>query len=267
MDVLDSQVMLMLRQLSKLARPRGCSEDVYSVMLGCWKVDSAVRFSAEDVRQRVAQLLDAMQVDAEALEWPEAGAESVTRIGEDFEGLDLEAAVHTAAFAKLEVGRSELDVGRQLGKGAFGVVHMATIRGTEVAVKTLSGGGAEMQRKFLIEARLLAALQHPHVVRLVHVCTSAMPYAMAVELMATDLKTYLVSSPQEYAESVLVDVCAQVASAMEHLAQHRVIHRDLAARNVLVSGAGLSCVKLSDMGMARTLSSSPYYRKTSNDKA
>jgi serine/threonine protein kinase len=52
---------------------------------------------------------------------------------------------------------------------------------------------------------------------------------------------------------------------MEHLARHRVIHRDLAARNVLVSGMGLACVKLSDMGMARTLSSSPYYRKTSND--
>jgi focal adhesion kinase 1 len=34
----------------------------------------------------------------------------------------------------------------------------------------------------------------------------------------------------------------------------------------LVSSAGLSCVKLSDMGMARTLSTSPYYHKASNDK-
>jgi serine/threonine protein kinase len=173
--------------------------------------------------------------------------------------------VHKETFARLEVDRSELELGRQLGKGAFGVVHVATIGGTDVAVKTLSSGGAEMQRKFLIEARLLSALAHPHVVRILHVCTRTMPYAIAVELMSSDLKTYLVQSPREYAEVVLVDVCVQVAEAMEHLARHRVIHRDLAARNVLVSGMGLTCVKLSDMGMARTLSSSPYYRKKSND--
>jgi serine/threonine protein kinase len=35
---------------------------------------------------------------------------------------------------------------------------------------------------------------------------------------------------------------------------------------VLVSSEGLSCVKLGDVGLSRTLSSSPYYVKSSNDK-
>ena len=33
-----------------------------------------------------------------------------------------------------------------------------------------------------------------------------------------------------------------------------------------MSGAGHSCVKISDLGLSRTLSSSDYYRKSSNDK-
>ena len=37
-------------------------------------------------------------------------------------------------------------------------------------------------------------------------------------------------------------------------------------RNVLVSDGGHACVKLSDLGLSRTLSTSAYYRKTSNDK-
>ena len=37
-------------------------------------------------------------------------------------------------------------------------------------------------------------------------------------------------------------------------------------RNVLVSTQGLSCVKLSDVGLSRVLAESEYYRKTSNMK-
>ena len=37
-------------------------------------------------------------------------------------------------------------------------------------------------------------------------------------------------------------------------------------RNVLVSAIGLSLVKLSDLGLARTLEASGYYKKASSDK-
>jgi hypothetical protein len=37
-------------------------------------------------------------------------------------------------------------------------------------------------------------------------------------------------------------------------------------RNILVSAAGLQCVKLSDVGMARSIATSQYYRKQSKDK-
>ena len=41
---------------------------------------------------------------------------------------------------------------------------------------------------------------------------------------------------------------------------------DVWHRNVLVGDDGHKCVKLSDLGLSRTLTSSPYYLKSSNDK-
>jgi serine/threonine protein kinase len=66
---------------------------------------------------------------------------------------------------------------------------------------------------------------------------------------------------------------------MAYLERRKIVHRDLAARftfvclavftfsNVLVSKEGLSKVKLSDVGLSRTLAGSDYYRKASNMKA
>ena len=53
---------------------------------------------------------------------------------------------------------------------------------------------------------------------------------------------------------------------MHHLSSNRIIHRDLAARNVLLGKKGLHAAKLNDFGPSRTLSTSNYYKKTSNDK-
>ena len=229
-DVIDSQVMLMHRQLAKLSCPQGCPSEMYALMQGCWKVDSGVRLSSADVRQQLAEMLGRMDVDTATLEWPSVLAKAHSSEEEGFAGLDLHSAETRAAFASYEIGREELQLGRQLGKGAFGVVHMATVHDDSVAVKTLTGGGAELQEKFLLEARLLCALRHASIVRLVHVCTASMPYAIAVELMDTDLKAYLRRVKDGPGVEELVGACVQVAQAMEHLAQHRVIHRDLAAR-------------------------------------
>jgi serine/threonine protein kinase len=61
------------------------------------------------------------------------------------------------------------EIGGELGRGAFGVVLAGSHRhlGRAVAIKQLSNGSAtdgEVQARFLAEARVLASMDHPHIV-------------------------------------------------------------------------------------------------------
>eukprot|EP00057_Strongylocentrotus_purpuratus_P005910 XP_011660384.1 PREDICTED: uncharacterized protein LOC105436490 [Strongylocentrotus purpuratus] len=55
----------------------------------------------------------------------------------------------------------------------------------------------------------------------------------------------------------LLRFCVQIAKAMEHIAQKKIVHRDLAARNVLL-GPRLEC-KVADFGLARRVNDDEEY--------
>ncbi len=64
----------------------------------------------------------------------------------------------------------DYELGREIGRGEFGVVWQARHRqlGRDAAVKQLAGGVARdssHSTRFRREARILASLDHPHVVR------------------------------------------------------------------------------------------------------
>lgn len=61
------------------------------------------------------------------------------------------------------------EIGTELGRGAFGVVIAGRHRqlGREVAIKQLSPGlvnDESVRARFLAEARVLASIDHPHIV-------------------------------------------------------------------------------------------------------
>jgi hypothetical protein len=92
-------------------------------------------------------------------------------------------------FERLEIDRSRLKMGKELGKGAFGVVCLANFRrpdGQEqtVAVKALLDGVSQTElEKFLMEARLMSLLNHENLMELVAVCTKETPFYIVTELM------------------------------------------------------------------------------------
>ena len=139
--------------------------------------------------------------------------------------------------ASMELVHTDLHVERELGKGAFGVVRLATVQGARVAVKLCQVGDDVAQERFVLEAKLLASLSHAHVVCAVGLCTSARPYFVAMELMGGgDLRTYLQRAAQQTSTHVsctdMTDICMQVADAMVYLSSLNIIHRDIAARCV-----------------------------------
>ena len=185
-------------------------------------------------------------------------------------------------FHRLEIDRQQLELGEEIGKGAFGVVCRATMVGPlqnspsgQVAVKMLLEGAASDElTKFLVEARLMALLDHPNLVKLLAVVTIDQPFMIVTELMAKgDLKGFLRSCRPDAADGGpkqalssddLFKMIFDISCALMFLEQRHVIHRDIAARNVLC--AANNEVKLSDFGLSRNIVESDYYRKKSDDR-
>ncbi|MFI7428062.1 serine/threonine-protein kinase [Micromonospora sp. NPDC049836] len=142
---------------------------------------------------------------------------------------------------------------RQLGAGASGSVVLATHdpTGTPVAIKYLVrdiGDDPSFRTAFREEARLLGAIDDPHVSRLYEYVESADGAAIVMELVnGVSLRQMLRAHGPTSPESALCVLKGSLAGlAAAHA--HGVVHRDYKPENVLVTGDGLS--KLADFGIA-----------------
>lgn len=169
--------------------------------------------------------------------------------------------VYQRAVSRSPYPRHWLTIRRELGRGEFGVVLLAsTTDGNTrdeyfVAVKTLKTGATErMAEDFAREARLLAGMQHTHVVSLIGTCMPEQPWLMITEYCQHgDLRTFLRACqsriPVSYADQCWL--AYQVARGMDYVASRGIVHRDLAARNCLIAAG--TVVKVADFGLSRSL--------------
>ncbi|XP_069671795.1 discoidin domain-containing receptor 2 isoform X3 [Periplaneta americana] len=179
--------------------------------------------------------------------------------------------------------REQLRVLEKLGHGEFGEVHLCEVEGFPdsvdvlrhsecklVAVKSLKLGASESARSdFQQEARVLARLKDPNIVRVLGACLDEEPLCVVVEYMECgDLNQFLQEHIAETASPLppnaktlsygcLIFMATQISSGMKYLESLNFVHRDLATRNCLV-GRGYS-IKVSDFGMSRSLYSADYY--------
>jgi serine/threonine protein kinase len=153
---------------------------------------------------------------------------------------------------------SELELGRELGRGAFGIVREARLHGRKVAVKQLklngvSGGDDEM-RAFENEVGRMASLPpHECCVQLLGVTELDGDPAAVVEFCAGGslLDVLYGSKRRDFEPAQLMSFAHDAACGVAHLHRHGVIHRDIAARNVLLAGKTDLVAKIADFGMAR----------------
>src|SRR5437763_14593239 len=145
---------------------------------------------------------------------------------------------------------------RELGQGAMGSVRLArqVATGRHVAVKRVVGGAAsqdpESVLRFEREARLLATLDHPGIVKVHELLMAGGDLFLVMEYVpGGDLRRLLAADPPSPEEAVRHLVA--VAAALDHAHRRGVVHRDVKPSNVLVREDGI--LKLGDFGVARLL--------------
>ncbi|WP_437314316.1 protein kinase domain-containing protein [Sorangium sp. So ce385] len=147
-------------------------------------------------------------------------------------------------------------LGARIGEGGMGVVYAAHDpgRGSKVAVKILPaalGRDPARVRRFEAEAEVLAALDHPAIVRyLAHGTTPAGEPFLAMEwLDGEDLAQRLRRGRLSAAESVAL--ARRVAEALAEAHARGVVHRDIKPSNIFLVGGEVEKSKVIDFGVAR----------------
>ncbi|CAG7731842.1 unnamed protein product [Allacma fusca] len=169
-----------------------------------------------------------------------------------------------------ELDRLCVELGDIIGQGQFGDVHQGWFRTKEaekipVAVKTCKlDADAATRDRFLEEAYIMQQFDHPHIVKLIGICSDT-PIWIVMELAKYgEMRSYLQSHKHALDLATLILYAFQLSTALSYLESKKFVHRDIAARNVLVSAQ--DCVKLGDFGLSRWISEDQCYYKASKGK-
>jgi serine/threonine-protein kinase len=143
----------------------------------------------------------------------------------------------------------------KLGEGGMGEVYLArdSRLGRDVAVKVLPDAFlSEPDRviRFEREAKMLAALNHPHIAALLSMEEANGRHFLVMELVGGEtLAEHLQRGPQPLTEAL--DIARQVADALAAAHEQGIVHRDLKPANIKIRPDGT--VKVLDFGLAKAL--------------
>jgi serine/threonine protein kinase/predicted ATPase len=142
-----------------------------------------------------------------------------------------------------------------VGTGGTGEVFRASDSrlARKVAIKVIRAGrsSAELELRFLGEARAASALNHPNIITIYDVGTAeGQPYIVMEWVEGQTLRQKLAQGPLSTPE--VLGIASQIIDALAAAHEAGIIHRDLKPENIMVNASGR--IKVLDFGIAKRLS-------------
>lgn len=255
--------------------PSSCSPSrafAASIAATVYSITKCVLFFLFRKPARIAIYLEGVSPHQEASTPPqdtfELQVQDQTPAKTDFDSLEAIYGHVQLIKRPKEISRESVVLIERIGGGAFGDVYRGTVSSQalgegsssqkEVAIKMLSLSLSDKEKSnILLEANVMAQLEHQNLVSLVGVVTKVSPVLLVMELCANGcLLDYLKeTSAIPYKQKLFI--AREVCEGAQYLASRRLVHRDIAARNVLITDTWR--FKLGDFGMARDVSQQADY--------
>jgi serine/threonine-protein kinase len=241
-----------LERFPQLAADSESAIDViYAEYLACERAGS--RPDVDEYRRRFPRFADVLCAQIQLHDAIElVDDEPIDPCGESTPNVELQvdesrdAAADQPTYEILEV----------IGRGGMGVVYRArqTALNRFIALKmvrAIDASNLDLLARFRSEARVVAALDHPHIVKVFDYGEhDALPY-IAMELIeGGSLADRLDGTP--WPPRAAAELISKLAAGVSYAHERQVVHRDLKPANVLVASDESPLeVKITDFGLAK----------------
>ena len=161
------------------------------------------------------------------------------------------------------------EIKSMLGAGGMGAVYRArdTRLGRDVAIKILPEAfiaDADRRARFDREARMLAALSHPHIGAIYGLEEREGLHGLVLELIEGESLAERLARGTGLTLGEALHIARQIADALEAAHEKTIVHRDLKPANILLQGAlgHTPLVKVVDFGLAKVDRDEAVYDQT-----
>ncbi len=170
----------------------------------------------------------------------------------------MDATVKQILFDKFEIISC---VKKDKGTGVYIAHHIYL--GKKIFLKTMDQNNipdAATLKRFKREAKVLAQLDHPNIIKVFDFGTFDHFFYISFEYFESrNLRKIL--QENELSEKQKLDIFMRILKGLNYAHQNKIIHRDLKPENILIDNAGQ--VKIADFGLAQGLDESAITGKSS----
>ncbi|WP_456440075.1 protein kinase domain-containing protein [Caldithrix abyssi] len=140
------------------------------------------------------------------------------------------------------------------GQGGMGLVFKAlnTHLDKIVALKMIAPGlslNEKLLNRFKTEARALARLENPHIVRISDLLEANGQWFIVMEYIEGDTLRDRLKGKRPLPLKEVIEISEQILSALQHAHSAGIVHRDIKPSNILLTRENL--VKVTDFGLAK----------------